>query len=207
VPHPVVRSVLEDSSSTTRAHSSPLRPISFVETLYSLPSAGCGNSTIGRGAGGGPSGHHSAAGYCSGVDQFPGSSLPSALVGVLPMRTVLPMRLRLLQCLLQRLVAPECMRRGILKLGMKLSLCNSGLRKPLSTRHTTTGPHTNTHVKSNPTPTLYHPQIRIPAQHVDCETHMGSTFALPSFTRVNNPTTRPTLLSPSSWHNTMDILQ
>ena len=132
MPRPVVHSVLEDSRLTTRAHSSPLHPVSFVETLYSLPSAGCGNSTIGRGAGGGPGGHHSAAGDCSSVDQFPGSS-PSALVGVRAMRALLPVRLRLLPRLLQRLVAPECMRRGIPKLGMKLSLCNNGLRKPLST--------------------------------------------------------------------------
>jgi len=33
VPRPVVRPELEDLSLTTRAHSSPLRPISFVETL------------------------------------------------------------------------------------------------------------------------------------------------------------------------------
>ena len=33
VVRPVIRSVLEDSSSTTRAHSSPLRPMSFAEIL------------------------------------------------------------------------------------------------------------------------------------------------------------------------------
>jgi len=76
----VVRSVLEDSSSTTRAHSSPLRPISVVETLYRLPSAGRGNGAIGSGAGGGPGGHRSAAEDSSGVDELPGL-FPSFGVG------------------------------------------------------------------------------------------------------------------------------
>jgi hypothetical protein len=68
VPPPVLGSVLEDSSSTTV-------PAAFDilcgDSPYSLPSAGCGNGTIGSG-GGGPSGPRSAAGDSSGVDELPG---------------------------------------------------------------------------------------------------------------------------------------
>jgi len=82
---------------------------------------------------------------------------------------------------------------------MKLSLCNAGLRKPLSTRHTTTGPRTqNTYIQTRP---------RLFTVHITCKSNTSSmtaenggsavvyrpsTFDLlihnPSCTRVNNST-------------------
>jgi len=58
----VVRSVLEDSISTTRVQF-PLRPI-----LYGLPNIRRGNGMIGSGAGRGPGGPLSAAEDSPGVD-------------------------------------------------------------------------------------------------------------------------------------------
>jgi len=68
-------SMLEISISTTRAHSSPLRPIAFMAThSVASPSVGRGNGTIGSGAGGGPRGPRSAAGDSSSVDRLLGFS-------------------------------------------------------------------------------------------------------------------------------------
>jgi len=50
---------------------SPLRPISFAEPLYILPTAGRGNCMIGSGAGRVPGGPRSAAEASSGVDELP----------------------------------------------------------------------------------------------------------------------------------------
>jgi hypothetical protein len=93
---------VEDSSSTTRAHSSPLCPISTDVLPGDLSSGDCGNFTIGSGAGGG-----TPRGLMSSLACSP----PSTLVGVLAMRAVLPARLRLRQ----RLVVLERMHRGIPK--------------------------------------------------------------------------------------------
>jgi len=101
---------------------------------------------------------------------------------------------------------------------MKLSLCNTGLCNPLSTRHTTPDPHTPTHIYPTPTPTpycTYHPQ-QIPAQQrppVEVARLYGDLDIrqYPSCARVNNPTLRPTapstLLPLSPWHHTVDILK
>jgi len=99
---------------------------------------------------------------------------------------------------------------------MKLNLCNTGLRNPLSTRHTTPDTYTHTHIYPTPTPyCTYHLQ-QIPAQQrppVEVARLYGDLDIrqYPSCARVNNPTLRPTapftLLPLSPWHHTMDILK
>ena len=89
----------------------------------------------------------------------------------------------------------------------------TGFSKPLSTRHSTTGPQTHAH----PTPyRTYHPQTQTRAQQRPLVevTRLDATLDIrhnPSSTQVNNPILRPTapstLLPPSSWHDTIDMLK
>jgi len=93
---------------------------------------------------------------------------------------------------------------------MKLTLFNHGLRKPLSTRHMTTDLYTRKFKYDSDSLSPANPNPSTIA--VACEIHMGLDIRhIPSFTRVNNPTPQPTapstLLSLSSWNNTMDTLK
>lgn len=99
---------------------------------------------------------------------------------------------------------------------MKLGLCNTGLRKPLSTRHTTTGPHSYTHMNSSDSDSLSYisPANPIPAQQrppMEVTQLYSDPRHNPSCTRVKQP--NPTIhsavypLLTLPWHNTMYILE
>ena len=86
-------------------------------------------------------------------------------------------------------------------------MCMTGLSKPLSTRHTTTGPHTG----ANPTPyRTYHPQTQSlwgSRGWMRPSTFAVILLALESATQPYDPQRRLPFLSLSSWHDTMDILK
>ena len=72
MPHLVVREVLEDSISTTRAQLPAAPDTLRGDSPYSLPSVGSGNGAIGSGADGGPDCPRLAVGGSSGADGFLG---------------------------------------------------------------------------------------------------------------------------------------
>ena len=93
---------------------------------------------------------------------------------------------------------------------MKLSLCNTGLRKPLSTRHTTTGPRTqNTYIQIPQDSLSYiSPTNQIPAQRrrmeaVQLYTDLRHSTCLTIILLALESTTQPTIPAPSYLPSTL----